>query len=615
MENRFRLACFFAFTSLAASTLVTDVNGVAYRTPLSGKTVSLTGAVVSAKGTEGFYVQGAAVNDTRVSNGLFVFSESSSVLAKVAVGDEITLTGVVSEFRPSADPDFLFLTEIESPTNIVVVSTKNTVTPIVLGVDRSPPTQYFSALDVGPDGFLSVPNNQSQIDTVNATLVPTMYGMDFWQSLNGQLVTVRKPLAINFPNDFGEIWVVGDWPVTSQNSRGGLTITFGPDGIPDGGPEAVIIGDPLDGTDNPDTAVGVVLSDITGVVTYQFGFYYILPTTAPTIVSSPSFVIDPTTIVSTPADPCGITVGSYNVDNMSPIGTHIDDVANQIATVLLTPDIMFIQEVQDNDGPTDDGVVSASLTLSTLIAQIEKASGVTYSSVNIDPVNDADGGEPGGNIRQVYLYLPDKVTLVPGTAGTALEAVQVVGTAGSPALSLNPGRIDPTNAAWTDSRKPLAAQWRTVSGETLFTVNLHLLAKDGSTTVQGNARPPVNLGVAQRTAQVEAVANFVSEIFALNPNANVLVGGDCNEFLQTRSVYASLLPLLADLDAVAGTAPVEAYSYVFDNTCEELDHLFLSPAMAARGAEVQHVHVNNWAPSLAVRVSDHDPTVAKVNVC
>ncbi|KAJ7761516.1 DNase I-like protein [Mycena maculata] len=613
--NGLRLSCLFALTSFATSTLITAVTGPAFRTPLSRKSVSLTGALVTAKGSEGFYVSGAAVNDTRVSNGLFVFTESSTTLSKVAVGDMITFSGSVDEFRSSADPDYLLLTEIEDPTDIVVVSTKNTVTPVVLGVDLFPPTQKFTALDTGADGFLSVPNNQTQVDTVNATLLPTQYGMDFWQSLNGQLVTVRSPIAINFQNDFGEFFVIGDWPVTGQNSRGGLTITFGPDGIPDGNPESVIIGGPLDGTTNPNVTMGVGLSDITGVVTYEFGYYYILPTTAPTIISNPSFDISPTNLTSSPADLCAITIGSYNVDNMAPQGTHIDDVANHIATVLFTPDIMFIQEVQDNDGPTDDGVVSASLTLSTLIAAIEKASGVTYSSVNIDPVNDADGGEPGGNIRQVYLYLPDRVTLVNGIAGTALEAVEVVGTTGSPALSLNPGRIDPNNTAWTDSRKPLAAQWTTASNDTLFTVNLHLLSKDGSTTVEGNARPPVNLGVSQRTSQVEVVADFVSDIFAKDADANVVVGGDCNEFLQARSVFASLTPLMTDLDTVAGIPAVEQYSYVFDNTAEELDHLFLSPAMVARGAEAQHIHVNNWAASLEVRVSDHDPTVSLVRVC
>lgn len=76
--------------------------------------------------------------------------------------------------------------------------------------------------------------------------------------------------------------------------------------------------------------------------------------------------------------------------------------------------------------------------------------------------------------------------------------------------SLNPGRIDPNNTAWQDSRKPLAAVWESIlpgsTGKRFFTVNLHLISKDGSTTAQGNARPPVNLGIQERTSQVESVA-------------------------------------------------------------------------------------------------------------
>ena len=156
-----------------------------------------------------------------------MFSSSSTVLNSVAVGDKISLSGKVEEFRSSSDPTFLTATELESPTSIKVTSTGNTVTPVVLGVDRSPPTQALSALDVGTDGFLTVPGNQSRIEVVNATAQPTKFGIDFWSSLEGQLVTVPKPVSIGFENDFGVFWVRGDWPATSVNSRGGLTLAFG----------------------------------------------------------------------------------------------------------------------------------------------------------------------------------------------------------------------------------------------------------------------------------------------------------------------------------------------------------------------------------------------------
>lgn len=139
----------------------------------------------------------------------------------------ISLSGRVAEFRSASAPNNLFLTEIESPADIVVLSSNNTVTPLILGKDRSPPTQQLSALDIGPDGFLSAPNNVSRVESVNATLQPDKFGMDFWESLEGRLVTVRKPIAIDFQNNFGEFWVYGDWHVTGKNSRGGLTITFG----------------------------------------------------------------------------------------------------------------------------------------------------------------------------------------------------------------------------------------------------------------------------------------------------------------------------------------------------------------------------------------------------
>jgi hypothetical protein len=48
---------------------------------------------------------------------------------------------------------------------------------------------------------------------------------------------------------------------------------------------------------------------------------------------------------------------------------------------------------------------------------------------------------------------------------------------------------------------------------------------------------------------------------------------------------------------------------------QQIDHLFVSEAIEARGTAVEHVHVNNWAPSLSVRVSDHDPSVAKIKIC
>ena len=60
--------------------------------------------------------------------------------------------------------------------------------------------------------------------------------------------------------------------------------------------------------------------------------------------------------------------------------------------------------------------------------------------MNIDPVNNADGGAPNANIRVGFLYNPDRVKLTKGMPhGDATTAVGYE----KGKLTLNPGRIDP----------------------------------------------------------------------------------------------------------------------------------------------------------------------------
>ena len=143
------------------------------------------------------------------------------------VGDLVSLSGKVTEYRNPARRNDLYLTEIEQPTNIRVHSSGNAVLPVVLGVDRVPPKGPLSAHDKGSDGWLSVPGNQTLLEAVNATLQPDLYGLDFWESLEGQLVTVRRPTSVSFPDRFGSFWVHGDWAVDGKNSRGGLSLIIG----------------------------------------------------------------------------------------------------------------------------------------------------------------------------------------------------------------------------------------------------------------------------------------------------------------------------------------------------------------------------------------------------
>ena len=409
---------------------------------------------------------------------------------------------------------------------------------------------------------------------------------------------------------YGDTWVVGAWPTTGDNGRGGLTVTND-----DANPEAIIILGPLDGTENPqDTKVGDQLEEITGVVSYAFGNYGIYPLTSLVVTGSQEPALPPPTSLKSSGDCSGITFGQYNVENLDPDSDTFDAIAEQIVDYLNSPDILFLQEIQDNNGATDDGTVSANVTLSLLVSAISSAgSGVNYSAVEIPPVNNEEGGEPGGNIRNAYLYNADLIQLYKPNSGSSTEATEVLP---GPELSLNPGRIDPGNSAWDNSRVPLAAAWETIDGgDVFFTVNVHWTSKGGSSSLFGDPRPPVNGGVDNREAQAQVTASFIASILSEDANAAVVSAGDYNEFafVGPMETFTSVSGL-RDLDDVAGIEEVERYTYVFGQNSQQLDHMHVSPRLAEGEVGFEHVHVSSWV-SFADQVSDHDPSVARLDVC
>ncbi|RAL03240.1 endonuclease/exonuclease/phosphatase family protein [Aspergillus ibericus CBS 121593] len=601
-----------AFPSLCAAALllpsawavtISDINGDQYISPYDGERVSGVKGLVTAKGSSGFYLRSTdADSDDRTSNSVYVYG--SSGVSQVAVGDIVTLSGKVSEYR--SDSSYVYTTEIESPSDITVLSSGNEVTPIVIGQDDlDPPTEQYSSLDNG-DVF-SLPGGSSLLSTANPVLDPTEYGMDFWQSLSGELATLMGVTAIGKANKYGDTWVTGNWPVTGRNDRGGLTMRAN-----DSNPESIVIGSPLDGSDNPtDTQLGDTFEDVTGIITQAYGFYTLLPLTALERTGSNSTQAAATTL-SSDGTCSAITIGDYNVDNFSPDTTRMSGIADHIANYLKSPTIVFLQEIQDDSGSTDDGVVSANLTLSKLASAIKEQGGVQYSYTDIDPINDTNGGEKGGNIRVAYLYDPSVVRLRNYNPGSSTDATEVLASGG---LSYNPGLIDPTNEAWNDSRKPLAAEWETLDGKNSFyTINVHFTSKYDSTSLEGDPRPPINGWVENRVEQAEVVAKFVTSILAVNSDAKIVTAGDFNEyaFVEPVEVFASE-STLQDLEEVTGIPATERYTYLYNQNCESLDHIFISSALTS-GAQMEHIHVNTWV-STADELSDHDPTVALLNVC
>ncbi|WP_051571137.1 endonuclease/exonuclease/phosphatase family protein [Cryptosporangium arvum] len=569
----------------ATATRIHDVQGTAHVSPLRGTVVSVPG-VVTAKASNGFYLQDPRPDrDQRTSEAILVFTGTAPT---VAVGDAVTVEGTVTEFRPGgADGTAnLTTTELTTPTVTVTSAGNPLPAPTVLGAGgRRPPT---TVIDDDAKGDVEA----------GGKFDPATDGIDFYESLESMRVRVGGAVAVGPTNSFNELPVLGDRGrgAGPRSVRGGIVVR--PD---DANPERIILDDGL-GFAPPKADVGATAArPAEGVVSYGFGNFKVILTAA---VSFTGTKAPETTRADSAAE---VSVATFNVENLDPNDppAKFARLASIIVGNLRAPDILALEEVQDNTGATNDGTVAADRTYGALIAAITAAGGPAYAYRQIDPVNNADGGEPGGNIRVGFLYAASRgVSFASAPAGDAATPVAVT-SAGH--LSLNPGRIAPADTAWADSRKPLAGEF-VFRGRSVFVIANHFVSKGGDQPLFGRFQPPAQSSAAKRGRQAALVNTFVKQLLAKDPQARIAVVGDLNDFEFSPTVKTLAGSQLVDLPA---TLPVaERYTYVFDGNSQVLDHILLSRA-AARAYSYDVVHVN---AEYADQASDHDPQLVRLTV-
>jgi len=244
-----------------------------------------------------------------------------------------------------------------------------------------------------------------------------------------------------------------------------------------------------------------------------------------------------------------------------------------------------------------------------LIAAIQAAGGPTYEYRQIDPVDDQDGGEPGGNIRVGFLFRTDRgLEFIDRPGGDSTTSVTVVERPSGPQLSASPGRIATTNPAFNATRKPLAGEFR-ANGKKLFVIANHLSSKGGDQPLFGRFQPPARSSEVARHAQAQAVNDFVDAIVAVDPHANVIVLGDINDFEFSETVALLEGGVLTSL--METLPPQERYSYVFEGNSQVLDQILVSNNLLASPIDYDPVHVNS---EFADQASDHDPQVARLDL-
>ena len=649
-----------------------DIQGRQHLSPYRGSFALEVPGVVTARRFNGFYFQDPQPDaDERTSEGVFVFTGSTPPAA-ATVGAAVLVNGRVTEFRAGCTPtctppdfpagDFgssafanLSVTQIDRA--VVAPGGMGAIAPTVVGAGgRVPPTTVIDNDTPDPqtdDPPLVSGNVESKssaaLDTANQdpTFDPDEDGIDFYESLEGMLTQVNNAVVVEPTNVFGsglgqnsEIAVLADNGANAslRAPRGPIVVRSFDDTLPheyrlgDFNPERIILNDPVsrDAAGGPagalpenaqvrDHFAGAILA----VVDYSFGNYKFLVRQFPALQDGG---LTPET--AEPAGKHDLSVASYNVENLDPVNdaARIEDIALQIKDNLDAPDILGVQEMQDFDGEGSGGP-AGDATFAALVDAISAAGGPDYDYRQIDPVHNQDGGAPNANIRVGFLFRPDRVTFVDRPGGTALTATEDDPAQPGAQLTLSPGRIDPTNAVWDASRKPLAGEF-VFEGRRLFVVANHFASKGGDAPLFGRFQEPYRPSELQRRGatqptldpqrgQAGVVNAWVERLLAADKQARVVVLGDLNDF--EFSEMANVLERGApgterELTDLWQSLPMrERYSYIFQGNGQVLDHILASRALLAPRPDFGPIHMNSEFDE-EEQQSDHDPPLARFRV-
>ncbi|WP_411848610.1 endonuclease/exonuclease/phosphatase family protein [Staphylococcus succinus] len=574
-----------------------DIQGEDHQSPYDNKKVNNIEGIVTYKyklnGANYLHIQtpdSKKDDNLNTSEGLIVYMGNQDYNTKI--GDAIKVTGTVDEYHIDGYSD-------KSKTDLPV-------TQINARDDKGGNISIESHNQKLPKPYVidKVPNKISANDQFQ-TFDRNHYAIDFWESLEGMRVQIGDVRSVS-PQEHGEVFTVSD-DQPHETNNGGIRLK-----------ESNQHGEriPLKIYDNKaardfDVATGDKFKGpIIGYVNYGYQNYK-LNVDFDEIKKAHIKGDNKPKATSLEPSQQKLNVASYNLENFSNNATSTTDdkaqkIAKGITENMKNPDIIGVTEVQDNDGPKEGGP-KANESYERLIHKIEESGGPKYKYANIDPDMNEDGGQPNANIRVGYLYNPKRVqfdkSIKSGDADTAVSYED-----GN--LTLNPGRIDPNNPAFDDSRKPLAAQFK-FHGEQVIMLANHWNSKNGDTPMFGNQQPPVLKSENQRVEIAKAVGHFIEQVHKDNPDANIISVGDYNDFpwskpLKTLESY--------NMTNMINSVPLKSrYSYNYQGNAQTLDHVLVSNNLA-EFTKLDAVHVNSDFTDMSGRASDHDPLVATIDL-
>ena len=590
--------------------------------------MSARGVVTGRKG-DGYFIQepDASVDaDPATSEGIFVFT-SGAPPAAVAVGNLVQVTGTVSEFVPSADLLQPPVTELTSPTTVLLSTGNPLPTAIPLTATFPDPAGAFDQLERLEGMRVSVasltvsgPTLGNSVNEPNATQASN--GV-FFGTVTGVARPFREPgIQAPDPPPSGSIPPIPRFDSNPELLRVDT----------DGQVGATIL----------DVGTGAVVTGLVGPLDYAFRRYTVLPDPPP--AAPPVASGGPTATPAAVPAARELTVASYNLERFfdtiddagigEPVLTaaafdnRLHKASLGIRNYLRTPDVLGVAEVENLS------------TLQALAARINDDA-VAAAQPNPQYVAYLVEGNDVGGIDVGFLV---KTAPVAGNPRVTVNAV-VQENAGE--LFVNP---DSSTAPLNDRpslRLDAVVNHANGTGFPVTVIVNHLRSLNGVNSVAPGSNGWATEGDrvrAKRQKQAESLANLVQARQTADPAERIVLVGDFNAYefndglVDSMNVIQGTPPpdnetavpgdgvdlVNPDLDNLFDTPPpAERYSYVFDGQAQNLDQVLVNGALIADtvARRLEHPRINADFPAVdrndpttPRHLSDHDPVVGYFEV-
>ena len=543
------------------------VQGTGLFSPLEGQEVTLRG-VVTGKTRKGFFLQDPEGDvHAPISHGLFVFERGRGP----AAGSLVEVRGRVVDYLP--DEDARPTTQLKEYETRVLQERGPRIEPVWL--------------------------------TAETVLVEHNRLREFLNHLEGMLVGVPAGAIFVAPsNPFGDYVLLPPGADLPRTQAGGVLID------PEV-PERWLPGFRLLDYDvAPRVNVGAqLLEPVVGPLNFRVASFQIAA--AGGVRVQP---VEPkpqrTSLKGMGARVTVLTLNGFNLDAQreDPAEVHdprrdVDDdvgdgrfggLAQAIVRDAAAPDIVALQEIQDDDGAELSTVVSAGRTLECLVAAVRRAGGPTYRWLDLAPEEGADGGQPGGNIRNAFLFNPERLGLVEGSLK----------------------RLGESHSAFESSRKPLVARFALAGGRgRLEVINVHLASKRHQQGLFAPERPGFDPRLAVRVEQAQLIGEHLAALRA--QGVDYYVTGDFNDY----EFSATLRTLKGDhsMNLVELLPPALRFDYNHRGLSQALTHgVVAKRQLEGRQAEYEILNGNAlWgtAPGRkGGKASDHGYAIARLQL-